>query len=155
MNARQLPDGSSREVAVGAAGGGAGARVVQHGDERVGRVADHRLQVKAMLGEGWYGQRPLPAGPRRQPWARETRACRMEEEEEIRARMTAKWLLWMWKVKMPFKSVNVPLSAPSVHVFWRRASAKFLQISYRFIESICWCAHAFFPVWLHPNSNLI
>lgn len=50
-------------MTVGAAGGGAGARVVQHGDERVGRVANHRLQVKAVLGEGRDGQRALPAGP--------------------------------------------------------------------------------------------
>lgn len=58
-----IPDGSSREVTVGAAGGGAGARVVQHGDERVGRVADHRLQVEAVLRERRDGQRALPAGP--------------------------------------------------------------------------------------------
>lgn len=47
--AGKLPDGSSREVTVGATGGGAGAGVVEHGDERVGRVANHGLQVKAVL----------------------------------------------------------------------------------------------------------
>lgn len=78
-------------MAVGAAGGGAGAGVVEHGDEGVGRVADHRLQVEAVLGEGRDGQRALPAGPRWQPRAREARACEMrseeeEEEEEIRVR---------------------------------------------------------------------
>lgn len=50
-------------MTVGAAGGGAGARVVEHGDEGVGRVADHGLQVKAVLREGRDGQGPLPAGP--------------------------------------------------------------------------------------------
>lgn len=73
-------------MTVGAAGGGAGARVVEHGDERVGRVADHGLQVEAVLGEGRDGQGALSAGPRRQPRARETRACRMRKEEEIRVR---------------------------------------------------------------------
>lgn len=76
-------------MTVGAAGGGAGAGVVEHGDEGVGRVADHRLQVEAVLGEGRDGQRALPAGPRWKPRAREARACetrREEEEEEIRVR---------------------------------------------------------------------
>lgn len=39
-------------MTIGATGGGAGAGVVEHGDERVGRVADHGLQVEAVLGEG-------------------------------------------------------------------------------------------------------
>lgn len=76
-------------MTVGAAGGGAGAGVVEHGDERVGRVADHGLQVKAVLGERRDGQGALPAGPRRQPRAREARAWRRRrrrKEETIRAR---------------------------------------------------------------------
>lgn len=74
-----LPDGSGREVTVGAAGGRAGAGIVEHGDEGVGRVADHGLQVEAVLGERRDGQRAFPAGSRRKPRARETRACRGEE----------------------------------------------------------------------------
>lgn len=70
-----LPDGPSREVTVRAAGRRAGAGIVEHGDEGVGRVADHGLQVKAVLREGWDGQRAFPAGSRRKPRARETRAC--------------------------------------------------------------------------------
>lgn len=58
-----LPEGSSREVTVGAAGGRAGAGVVQHGDQGVGRVSNHVLKVKAVLGEGRDGERALPAGP--------------------------------------------------------------------------------------------
>lgn len=92
-------------MTVGAAGGGAGAGVVEHGDERVGRVADHGLQVKAVLGEGRDGQGALPAGPRWKPRAGETSACRMRKEEDIRLRIEA-------KVKTPRKSVNEPLSAP-------------------------------------------
>lgn len=64
-----LPDGSSREVTVRAAGGGAGARVVQHRDKGVGRVSDHGLQVEAVLRERGNRQRPLPAGPGWKPWA--------------------------------------------------------------------------------------
>lgn len=78
---RTLPDGSSREVTVGATGGGAGARVVEHGDEGVGRVADHGLQVKAVLREGRDRQRALPAGPGRQTWARKTRTYGIKNEE--------------------------------------------------------------------------
>lgn len=75
-----LPDGARREVTVGAAGGRAGAGVVEHGDEGVGRVADHGLQVEAVLRQRRDGQRALPAGPRWQPRARETRVCREEGE---------------------------------------------------------------------------
>lgn len=50
-------------MTVGATSGGAGARVVEHGDEGVGRVADHGLQVKAVLGEGRDRKGALPAGP--------------------------------------------------------------------------------------------
>lgn len=63
IHAGQLPYGSSREMTVGATSGGAGARVVEHGDEGVGRVADHGLQVKAVLGEGRDRKGALPAGP--------------------------------------------------------------------------------------------
>lgn len=70
-----VPDGASGEVAVGAAGGGAGAGVVEHGDEGVGRGANHGLQVEAVLGEGGDGEGALPAGPRGQPRTGETRAC--------------------------------------------------------------------------------
>lgn len=69
-----LPDGAGGQVAVGAAGGGAGARVVEYVDEGVGRVADHGLQVEAVLGERGDGQRALPAGPRGQPGAGEAGA---------------------------------------------------------------------------------
>lgn len=50
-------------MTVGAAGGRAGAGVVQHGDQGVGRVSNHVLKVKAVLGEGRDGERALPAGP--------------------------------------------------------------------------------------------
>lgn len=50
-------------MTVGAAGGRAGARVVEYVDEGVGRVANHGLQVEAVLGQGGDGQRALPAGP--------------------------------------------------------------------------------------------
>jgi len=51
-------------VTIGAAGGGAGARVVQQRvDEGVGRVADHGLKVEAVLRERRDGQGALPAGP--------------------------------------------------------------------------------------------
>ena len=66
-------------MTVGAAGGRAGAGVVEHGDERVGGVADPRLQVEAVLREGGDGQGALPVRPRWQPRARESRICREEE----------------------------------------------------------------------------
>lgn len=106
--AGQLPDGSSREVSVGAAGGWAGAGVVKHGDEGVGRVADHGLQVKAVLGERRDGQGPLPARTRRQPRTRETRACEKEECETL---------------KCPKKVDHLLILC----VFGSEASAKFLK----------------------------
>lgn len=69
-------------MAVGAAGGGGGARVVEDVNERVGRVADHGLQVEAVLGEGGDGQRALPAGPRRQPGPGEAGAWKIREGSE-------------------------------------------------------------------------
>lgn len=69
-------------MTVGAASRRAGARVVEHGDEGVGRVADHSLQVEAVLREGRDGQGALPAGSRWQPRAWEARVCRMMREEE-------------------------------------------------------------------------
>lgn len=72
---------------VGSAGGGAGARVVEHGDQRVGRVPDPGLQVEAVVGERRDGQRALPAGPGRQPRAGETGVCgTMWAEGEIGVR---------------------------------------------------------------------
>ena len=71
-----LPEASDRQVSVRAAGRRAGARVVDVGDQRVGRSADHRLQVDAGVGQRRDGQRPLPAQPRRQSGAGEPRHCR-------------------------------------------------------------------------------
>lgn len=53
-------------MSVGAAGGRAGAGVVDVGHQRVGRRADHRLQVDARVRQRRDGQRPLPAEPGRQ-----------------------------------------------------------------------------------------
>ena len=66
-----LPDASHREVTVGAACGGAGARVVDVGDQGVGRGADHGLQVDAGVRQRGDGQSPLPAQPGGQPGAGE------------------------------------------------------------------------------------
>lgn len=60
-------------MSVGAAGGRAGARVVDVGHQRVGRRADHRLQVDARVRQRRDGQRPLPAEPGRQARAGEPR----------------------------------------------------------------------------------
>lgn len=56
---------------VGAAGGRAGARVVDVGHQGAGRGADHGLQVDAGVGQRGDGQRPLPAEARRQARAGE------------------------------------------------------------------------------------
>lgn len=69
------PESSNRQVSVGAAGGGAGPRVVDVGDQRTGRGADHRLQVDASVRQRRDGQRSLPAQPGRQPGAGKTRHC--------------------------------------------------------------------------------
>lgn len=73
MSPGELPESSDRQVSVGAAGGRAGARVVDVGDQRVGRGADHRLQVDAGVRQRRDGQRPLPAQPGRQSGAGEPR----------------------------------------------------------------------------------
>lgn len=67
------PDPSHGQVSVGAAGGRAGAGVVDVGHQRVGRRADHRLQVDAGVRQRRDGQRPLPAEPGRQARAGEAR----------------------------------------------------------------------------------
>lgn len=70
-----LPEPSHRQVSVRAAGGRAGARVVDVGHERVGRRADHRLEVDASVGQRRDRQRSLPAESWRQPGTGETRHC--------------------------------------------------------------------------------
>lgn len=60
-------------MTVGAAGRGAGARVVDVGHQGVGRGADHGLQVDAGVRQRRDGQSPLPAEPRRQSGAGEPR----------------------------------------------------------------------------------
>ncbi len=71
----ELPESSDRQVSVGAAGRRAGARVVDVGDQRVGRGADHRLEVDAGVRQRRDGQSPLPAQPGRQSGAGEPRHC--------------------------------------------------------------------------------
>lgn len=60
-------------MSVGAAGGGAGAGVVEDGDQGVGGGADHGLQVEAGVRERGDGQGTLP-GPLGDPRTGETRA---------------------------------------------------------------------------------
>lgn len=79
------PDGPGREVSVGAAGGRAGAGVVEDGDQRVGGGADHGLQVEAVVRQRGNGQGPLP-GPLRQPRTGETRAWGRTGEGEGESR---------------------------------------------------------------------
>lgn len=67
-----VPDAADREVPIRAAGGRAGARVVDVGHQGVGRGPDHGLQVDAGVGERRDGQRSLPAQARRQARAGET-----------------------------------------------------------------------------------
>lgn len=71
-----LPEPSDRQVSIGAAGGRAGARVVDVRHQRVRRGADHRLEVDAGVGQRRDGQSPLPAQPGRQSGAGEPRHCK-------------------------------------------------------------------------------
>ncbi len=71
-----VPDGPDGEVAVRAAGSRAGAGVIDVGHQRVGRGADHGLQVDAGIRDWRDGQRSLPAHPRRQSGTGETGHCR-------------------------------------------------------------------------------
>lgn len=57
-----LPESSGGQVAVGAAGGRAGAGAAEDADQRAGRGADHGLQVEAVVRQGRQGQGPLAAG---------------------------------------------------------------------------------------------
>lgn len=65
-------DGPDGEVAVRAAGSRAGTGVIDVGHQRVGRGADHGLQVDAGIRDWRDGQRSLPANPRRQSGTGET-----------------------------------------------------------------------------------
>lgn len=67
-------------MSIGAAGGGTGPRVVDVGDERTGRGADHRLQVDASVRQRRDGQRSLPAQPGRQPGTGKPRHCEQTGE---------------------------------------------------------------------------
>lgn len=67
-----VPDGPDGEVAVRAAGSRAGAGIIDVGHQRVGRGADHGLQVDAGIRDRRDGQRSLPAHPRRQSGTGET-----------------------------------------------------------------------------------
>lgn len=67
-----VPDGPDGEMAVRAAGSRAGAGVIDVGHQRVGRGADHGLQVDAGIRDRRDGQRSFPAHPRRQSGTGET-----------------------------------------------------------------------------------
>lgn len=79
-------------MSVRAAGGRAGARVVDVGHQRVGRGADHRLQVDAGVRQRGDGQRPLPAQSGSQPRAGEPRHWTQRDTVETMSDISALWL---------------------------------------------------------------
>lgn len=80
-----IPDSrADGEVSVRAAGGRAGAGVVDVCDQRVGRGSDHGLQVDAGVGQRRDGQSPLPAQPGGQPRAGEPRYCTKRSSKGFR-----------------------------------------------------------------------